>query len=208
MPGFGRTASPPAPSAPPARAAQPGAFQAFGRVGHVGGPNAGGNYFADGRYYVVLNRISAGNSQQGQGEFAAVEFTIVEVTTGFDANPHSTPPTRGSNKPGERVSVVYMFTKHGDVAVSNFRGMIGAAAGMDPDATDPESAGYAPPAAWEQACYKAIEKDGTALAGIVLDVTAISILTKRKTPFTKTIFAPVDEATEARILGLLGRTAA
>lgn len=201
MPGFSRSQVPAGrPAAGPPAPARP-TFAAFKRVGEVSGPNAGGNYFGDGRYFAILNRISAGQSKAGKGEYAAVEFTIAEVVTGFGADPDR--KIKGSNKPGERVSVSYMFTKHGDVAVSNFRGLIGAATGMDPNATDETSAGYADPETWEAACYKALEKDGTALSMAVLDVTAITVPTK--TPggvFTKTVFAPVDEETEARILGI------
>jgi hypothetical protein len=202
MPGFGRTPVATRPAGAPAPVQQ-AALAAFKRVGQVSGPNAGGNYFGDGRYFAVLNKITAGNSKANKGEYAAVEFTIVEVQTAFEADVNR--KAKASNKPGERVSVTYMFTKHGDVAVSNFRGLIGACMDMDPDATDAANPRYCTPEQWEQACYGAIANEGTALAMIVLDVTAITVPTK--TPggvFTKTVFMPVDQETETRILGILG----
>lgn len=188
-PQVAQTPQAPAPTGRPA-------FAAFGKIGGVSGPNAGGNYFKDGRYYVLLNKITAANSKNPTGgamggEYAAAEFTVLQHITEYE----------GSNKIGERVSSVYMFTKHGDIALSNFKGLLGACIGLNPDIKTPGVAGYATDEEWTGACYSATDGDGTSLAGTVLDVTAITTTTKAGKPFTKLMFLGVDDETAAALMG-------
>lgn len=145
----------------------------------IKGAGGGGNFFRDGRYLIELVKITNGESQQGEGEYVAVECCIKKVLVQFE----------GSNKPGELVSWVVM-AKHGDVALSNLKSFIGAITGKDPNCSDPHDAKYASPADWAKAGLRAASGDGTLLAGTELNANAVTIITKkRQSKFTKVSWA-------------------
>jgi hypothetical protein len=169
----------------------------FGKLGKAPPPGGGGRYMNDGQYLVEITKVTAGESQKGEGPFVAVEATILEVISEYD----------NSNKVGESVSWVVMF-KH-PPAMSNLRGFFAAACGIHVEAqffqnpTDPDAIVMVAPGEeipkdargrdwpdvsdreWEAAAEKAVSGAGTTLAGIELIADAVTIRTKKGNPFTK-----------------------
>jgi hypothetical protein len=154
----------------------------FNRLGKVKGQGGGGNWFTDGRYLVRLEKITNDESAQGEGEFVAIESTILARLVAFE----------NSKRPGERVSVVYM-AKHGDVSIANVKSFIGTLCDMNPNAEDGDP-DYYDGRAWAAAAEKAAEGAGTAFAGTFLVAEATTIVTKKnKKPFTKITWSLADQ---------------
>lgn len=187
-PGKGAVGTAPGAKAAPAGTKRP--FGMFGTLGKVAGPSGGGNWFKDGRYYVMVNKVTAAESKQNRGEYVAAEMTVLEVVNGWDT----------SNTVGERVSAVFMASTPNQMGIINLKGFLGACTGMDPNATSPEQNGYASDEAWAEAGENACAGDGTVLAGTILDVTATTIKTRAQKDFTKVAFTACDEETTAQIV--------
>lgn len=180
----------------------------FGGLGKAPPPGGGGNFFTDGKYLVNVNKTVAGISQKGEGPFAAVECTILEVIAGYP----------NSNKPGEDVSAVFMFQKH-QPAMSNFKGYMAAATGIHemakfaehPTAINPSTgrlwlkeitpedewpAGWSDVTdrEWEAAAEAACKGDGMSLAGTELVVNAVSVGTRKGGQFTRLTWRDPEDA--------------
>lgn len=137
-------------------------------------PSGGGVYFEDGRYLVEILRCSLSTSQQGAGRFTAVESEVKHVLQ----------QKEDSNEVGDRPSWLCMLDKH-KPALSNFKGFIAAACDAKPKEVT------------KVVCAKACSGDGTLLAGTLLVADACTVLTKKKTEFTKVIWSiPTEEELE------------
>jgi len=171
----------PTPAAPPARGRpaprpaapvqQPAARSSFfAGIGAAPMPHSG-IYPKDGQYLVQVEAIKVGTSSKGDGDYIAVELTVLDVLVEYE----------GSNRAGERISWVVM-KKHGLTALSNLRGFFVALLDCAPeDLTD-------------DTCEEACADDGEDLKGTHLEMTATTITTKRGTPFTKCTWSPESQA--------------
>lgn len=143
-------------------------LKAFDQLGSVSGQTGGGSYFKCGSYIVQLESVKAGVSKQKLGEYAAAEFVIVK----------SLAPLAGSNQPGERVSAVFMFDRNTELALQDFKSLIGACVGAEPNAAV-GTPGYLTPEEWSKAASGALEANGRALAGALIKVDVVSKVAKK-----------------------------
>lgn len=123
------------------------------------------NYFKDGRYLVEVQKFTKGNSQRGEGAYTVAEFSVLETLVDQGE----------SNKPGEVLSWVVMM-KHGASALSNIKNFLAAVTHTSEQQITVANAD------------KAVEGDGTALAGMRVLCQANTIPTTRGGKFTKVNF--------------------
>ena len=55
----------------------------FGGIANTPANQQGGNYIRPGHYIMRLDRVKAGTSQQGSGDFVAIEMTTLSISLSF-----------------------------------------------------------------------------------------------------------------------------
>ena len=133
----------------------------------------GGVYFLDGVYRVEIIKCTTIQSRKKEDLFI-VECKVLESNN-------------DQRKPGVKASWIVNL-KH-DAALGNIKGFIAAANGISPSLEEEkvnEEVG-------EEEVEFAVSKDNP-LAGIIVDLEAITIQTRAKTPFTLHKWEPAEEA--------------
>jgi hypothetical protein len=168
------------------------------RVGNAPPPRGAGAFLNHGDYLIVIRALKTFVSQNPKtrgNQMVVIEGQIAEVLVQLPEIPKSeTSPYYGpSNPAGEIVSVIYNVDKN-EFAISDVRGLMGAACGFDPH--DPSITAEQ----WAKAVDKAVEGAGTTLAGAVVRATGVANTLKNGNPFVKVMWAGVDDATEQRAI--------
>lgn len=142
----------------------------FDGIENTASSSNGGRYIVPGHYLARIDRVKAGESQQGNGEFVAIEVTILDALPDGDI-PYDPEWNRLSaeewHRPGEQASHLLM-SKHQSFQ-ANFKAFVANVGGV---AESEVTAGR---------CKQVTEG---LFDGLFVEIRARTIKTRRGTPFT------------------------
>lgn len=129
----------------------------------------GGSYVKPGHYFLRIDRVKAGDSQQGSGAFVAIEMTVLGVfpdgdpvlDEGFNIVPDSW------HRPGETVTHL-MMQKHASFQ-ANYKAFVANVGGIPEEKVS------------ETHCVQVTEG---LFEGLIVEVRARTIKTRKGSPFT------------------------
>ena len=143
----------------------------FDTIAGASAPSGSGVYIAPGDYLVELLAVKLFKSSKDGSDIFVVESKVVDVRLAYD----------GSNKVGETVSLIKNLTKQPKMAASDVKVFVAAAAEMPFDMVTAATV------------EKAVEDDGAAFAGLLMEVHAFNRKTKAGGDFTVVQWAAAEE---------------
>ena len=173
-------AAPAAPKAstPPARTTTPAPAVRAGRSLFAGVEDVKAsfqsNYIAEGNYIVLIRNIKTISNRKGD-DFVAIEMTVLACLPGIEP----------MNRPGEEVS--HLIGAKNDSFLPNVKAMIAGLAGKSADEVT------------EETCMEVAPEGNDAvspLSGMIAEVSAKGITTKKGTPFTVVSYKGAVSATQ------------
>lgn len=158
----------------------PVAIETSGSIFDKVGQKSLGDKIRAGLYLLEIARMRHGSSNEGKGEYIAVEFTVKEAV-----------PQEGSAVPpnavGSKVTELYMES-YGTIAMDNYRKLLGVLIDKNPSARTHQP-GYLLPEGWADVAKQGCAGDGMHFAGRTVRCKATNEIAQRsRKEFVKTVF--------------------
>ena len=141
----------------------------FSGIENVKSSANGGSYVKPGHYFLRIDRVKAGDSQQGSGKFVAIEMTVLGSFPDGDPvlDEHFNIVADAWHRPGEQVTHLLM-EKHASFQ-ANYKAFVANVGGIPEDKVT------------ETHCIQVTEG---LFEGLMVEVRARTIKTRRGSPFT------------------------